>query len=124
MPTLSANPSQPRALFSGWIARGFCLLGMVLGGGALHAQTAISWAATSDGTWTNGANWTGLNPPASDLISNYASFNNATGVTVTVDGNNGKVAGIEFGSSSGAYILSKTSNPSRSLTLGAYGVRT
>src|SRR4051812_16493107 len=90
--------------------------------GTGSAQTAIFWSSTVDGNWTSHGNWTGNAPPANNTTANYASFNQATGVTVTIDANR-SVAGIEFGASAGAYTISKTSNPGRTLTVGAYGIR-
>jgi fibronectin-binding autotransporter adhesin len=124
------NSGRLSSLFSGWDVRGLSgrlswivLLAMALVSTAVQAQTAISWGVTSDGSWTTNSNWTGSNAPTNNTTTNYANFDNATGVTVTVDGNR-SVAGIEFGSNSGAYILSKTANPARTLTVGAYGIRT
>lgn len=88
----------------------------------VQAQTAVSWSSGSSGNWSTGGNWTGSNAPASSLTTNYAYFNNATGVTVTAD-SNWSIAGIELGASAGAYTISKTSGPGRTLTLGAYGIR-
>src|SRR5262245_53696752 len=86
----------------------FFLMAMALGGASLQAQTAISWGTTSNGNWTTGGNWSGGSAPTNDTTTNYAYFNNATGVTVTADSSR-SVAGIEFGSSAGAYTISKTS---------------
>ncbi len=88
-----------------------------------NAQVAISWSATSNGTWGTGSNWTGGAAPANSLTTNYASFNNATGVTVTTSTTQ-SVAGINFGSSAGAYTLSNTTGAGKTLTLGAYGIVT
>ena len=97
---------------------------MFVGGAvSLHAQTPTAWSATVNGTWGTGANWTGGSAPANSLTTNYASFNLATGVTVTTSSTQ-SVAGIDFGSSAGAYTLSLTSGGAKTLTLGAYGVRT
>jgi fibronectin-binding autotransporter adhesin len=127
-PTAQPSPSLP--IFRGIAParRGrlgrYFWLGVVVwfGGMRLAAQTAISWGTTSAGSWTTGANWTGGNPPADDLTTNFANFDNATGVTVT-DNSTFSIAGIEFGASAGAYTLSATSGPGRTLTLGSYGVK-
>src|SRR5205807_5114039 len=56
------------------------------------------------------------------LTTNYASFNNATGVTIT--GVTTSVAGLDFGSSAGAYTIQVLSGGGKTLTLGAYGIKT
>lgn len=88
----------------------------------VNAQTAVTWIATSAGAWGTGSNWSGGSVPANSLTADYALFN-TTGVTVTTASTQ-KVAGIEFGSSAGAYTLSNTGGGGRTLTLGSFGLRT
>lgn len=110
-------------LLGGRFARAIGLLAAAAGLSAgLRAQTAITWGATSDGNWTTNGNWSGGADPANSLTTDYAYFNDPTGVVVTFDSTR-SVAGIEFGASSGAYTISKTSGGGRTLTLGGYGVR-
>lgn len=94
----------------------------LLAGISARAQTAISWSSLSNGNWTTNGNWSGGSAPANNLTSNYAFFNQSTGVTVTGDAAR-SVAGIEFGANAGAYTLSKTGGGARAITVGAYGVR-
>jgi autotransporter-associated beta strand protein len=92
-------------------------------GSQAKAQTAISWSSTSASSWSTTGSWTGGVLPANDLTTNYASFNNATGVSVTIGNQN--VAGIDFGSSAGAYTLTRSSSGGATVfTVGAYGIRT
>ncbi|WP_415908830.1 autotransporter-associated beta strand repeat-containing protein [Oleiharenicola sp. Vm1] len=87
------------------------------------AQTAVTWSTTADGNWTTGGNWSGGSAPSNSLTTNYAYFNNVGSggtTTVTVDSNR-SVAGIRFGTSAGAFTITKT-GATRTLTLGSYGI--
>ncbi|MBI2512381.1 MAG: autotransporter-associated beta strand repeat-containing protein [Opitutae bacterium] len=116
--------SAPRA--ARWLSFGIFCRGGIAASVLLAApivvcgQTAISWSNASSGNWTTGGNWTGGTAPANSLTTNYAYFNRSGTITVTVDSSR-SVAGIRFGTSAGAFTITKT-GATRTLTLGSYGI--
>lgn len=55
---------------------------------SMAAGANINWATASDGNWTNGAKWTGGNPPANDssVSGDTAQFDDNGTYTVTLNG--------------------------------------
>ena len=100
------------------LATTFAIACGIASSGLTQTVTPISWGNT-DGNWSDTSKWTGGAVPGGN---SYASFNDATGRTVTIN-TSPNISGIDFGSSAGSYTI-QVDGSARTLTIGSYGLRT
>lgn len=101
---------------------GIAVLAVSLAGLSGANAATFEWTGATNVTWSTGSNWTGTNPPpANNLTSDIARFNQATYTSQPTADNARQVAGLEFGSSSGAVNITTQTTFSR-LALGSSGV--
>jgi hypothetical protein len=78
-------------------ASGLVVAAVLAGGaGLVQAQTQIQWTGTTDVNWTTPTNWIGAAAPANDLVTNTASFLQATYSNQPTINTHQSIAGLLF----------------------------
>jgi len=95
-----------------WTGSKKAMLALAVIGAAGMSQLAsaavITWDGSDSTAWATGGNWVGGNAPADDLVTDIATFNDAS-YTNQPDAGTRSVNGITVGASSGALTISGTS---------------